>query len=27
VTWYRVEVENQESIHAHNAYAVVERWK
>jgi GTP cyclohydrolase IB len=27
VTWYRIEVENFESIHAHNAYASVERWK
>jgi len=27
VTWYRIGVENQESIHAHNAYASVERWK
>jgi GTP cyclohydrolase IB len=27
VAWYRIEVENQESIHAHNAYAVLERWK
>jgi GTP cyclohydrolase IB len=27
ITWYRVEVENHESIHAHNAYAAVERWK
>jgi GTP cyclohydrolase I len=27
VRWYRIEVENQESIHAHNAYATVERWK
>lgn len=27
VLWYRVTVENHESIHAHNAYAAVERWK
>jgi GTP cyclohydrolase IB len=27
VTWYRVAVENQESIHAHNAFAALERWK
>ena len=27
VVWYRVSVENHESIHAHNAYAAVERWK
>ena len=27
VTWYRISVENQESIHAHNAYASIERWK
>jgi GTP cyclohydrolase IB len=27
VTWYRITVENQESIHAHNAYAALERWK
>jgi GTP cyclohydrolase IB len=27
VTWYRIEVENQESIHAHNAFASLERWK
>ena len=27
VTWYRITVENQESIHAHNAYAEIERWK
>jgi GTP cyclohydrolase I len=26
VAWYRVEVENLESIHAHNAYASVEAW-
>jgi GTP cyclohydrolase IB len=25
VTWYRVEVENFESIHNHSAYAVIER--
>lgn len=27
ITWYRVEVENHESIHAHNAYASIERSK
>jgi GTP cyclohydrolase IB len=27
VSWYRVTVENHESIHAHNAYAEIERWK
>lgn len=27
ITWYRIEVENQESIHAHNAYAQIERTK
>jgi GTP cyclohydrolase I len=27
VTWYEIEVENQESIHAHNAYAFLERTK
>jgi GTP cyclohydrolase I len=27
ITWYAVEVENQESIHAHNAYAFLERSK
>jgi GTP cyclohydrolase IB len=27
VTWYRIDVENQESIHAHNAFASLERWK
>lgn len=27
ITWYSIEVENQESIHAHNAYAMVERAK
>lgn len=27
VRWYHVTVENQESIHAHNAYASLERWK
>lgn len=27
VTWYEVEVENQESIHAHNAYAYLTRTK
>jgi len=25
VTWYRVEAENHESIHNHNAYASIER--
>ena len=25
VVWYRVEAENQESIHNHNAYALIER--
>lgn len=25
VTWYRVEAENQESIHNHNAYALIEK--
>jgi GTP cyclohydrolase IB len=27
IRWFRVEVENQESIHAHNAFAALERWK
>lgn len=27
ITWYEIEVENQESIHAHNAYAYLERSK
>jgi GTP cyclohydrolase I len=27
VVWYRIEVENLESIHAHNAFAAVESWK
>ena len=27
VTWYSVEVENYESIHAHNAYASIESWQ
>jgi GTP cyclohydrolase I len=27
ITWYEVEVENEESIHAHNAYAYLERTK
>ncbi|MCC7101482.1 MAG: GTP cyclohydrolase I FolE2 [Fimbriimonadaceae bacterium] len=27
ITWYSVEVENHESIHAHNAYASIERKK
>ncbi|MEM9554649.1 MAG: GTP cyclohydrolase FolE2 [Acidobacteriota bacterium] len=26
IRWFQVEVENFESIHAHNAYAFVERW-
>jgi len=25
VTWYKVEAENHESIHNHNAYASIER--
>jgi GTP cyclohydrolase I len=25
VTWYKIEAENQESIHSHNAYACIER--
>lgn len=25
VTWYKVEAENQESIHNHNAYACIEK--
>jgi len=25
ISWYRVEVENMESIHSHNAYACVEK--
>jgi GTP cyclohydrolase I len=25
VTWYKVEAENQESIHSHNAYASIEK--
>ena len=25
ITWYRVEAENFESIHNHNAYAVIEK--
>ncbi len=25
ITWYRVEAENFESIHNHNAYALIER--
>jgi GTP cyclohydrolase I len=25
ITWYRVEAENFESIHNHNAYALVEK--
>jgi len=27
VDWYKVESENFESIHNHNAYAIVEKWK
>lgn len=27
ITWYEIEVENFESIHAHNAYAYLERTK
>lgn len=27
VIWYQVESENQESIHNHNAYAMVEEWR
>jgi GTP cyclohydrolase IB len=27
ITWYRVEAENFESIHNHNAYAVIEKKK
>jgi GTP cyclohydrolase I len=27
ITWYRVEAENFESIHNHNAYALVEKKK
>lgn len=27
ITWYAIEVENHESIHAHNAYASIERKK
>ena len=27
ITWYSIEVENHESIHAHNAYACIERSK
>ena len=27
ITWYRVEAENFESIHNHNAWAVIERKK
>jgi GTP cyclohydrolase I len=27
VTWYEIEVENHESIHAHNAYACLQRAK
>ena len=25
ITWYKVEAENQESIHNHNAYACIEK--
>jgi GTP cyclohydrolase I len=25
ITWYRIEAENYESIHNHNAYAVIEK--
>jgi GTP cyclohydrolase IB len=25
VTWYKVEAENYESIHSHNAYACIEK--
>jgi GTP cyclohydrolase I len=25
VTWYKIEAENQESIHSHNAYACIEK--
>ena len=25
ITWYRIEVENFESIHNHSAYAVIEK--
>ncbi len=27
ITWFAVSAENWESIHAHNAYAYIERWK
>ena len=27
ITWFEIEVENFESIHAHNAYAKLERRK
>lgn len=27
ITWYRIEAENFESIHNHNAYALIEKWK
>ncbi len=27
IVWYRVEAENYESIHNHNAYALIEKWK
>ncbi len=27
ITWFAVSAENMESIHAHNAYAYIERWK
>ena len=27
ILWYKIEAENFESIHHHNAYALIERWK
>ena len=27
IAWYRIEAENFESIHNHNAYALIEKWK
>ena len=27
ISWYRVEIENEESIHTHNAYALIEKDK
>ena len=27
IVWYRIEAENFESIHNHNAYALIEKWK